>query len=39
MSQAWRSSPVIPALGKKDQKDQEFMASLGSIAVPCLKKK
>jgi hypothetical protein len=35
MSQKWWFTPVIPALGKIKQEDQEFEASLG----PCLKKK
>jgi hypothetical protein len=30
--------PVIPAFGTLKQEDQEFMASLGYMVTPCLKK-
>jgi hypothetical protein len=31
--------PIIPALGRLRQEDQEFEASMGCVAIPCLKKK
>jgi hypothetical protein len=31
--------PVIPALGRLRQEDQDMNTSLGYIARPCLKKK
>jgi hypothetical protein len=37
-SWAWWCIPVIPALKRWKQKDQEFKASMSYMARPCLKK-
>jgi hypothetical protein len=37
-SQVWQRRPIIPALRRWRQEDEEFIASMGCVARPCLLK-